>query len=46
MVIPDKSGWLINEVGAQSMLEMLKIIIADESYRNTQINSGNWPKPF
>ena len=33
MVIPQKSGWLINEIGAKPMLEMLKIIIADESFR-------------
>ena len=33
MVIPEKSGWLINEVGAQTMLEMLEIIIADETFR-------------
>ena len=32
MVIPDKSGWLINEVEAQTMLKMLEIIIADESF--------------
>ena len=32
MVIPNKSGWLINEVEAQTMLEMLEIIIADESF--------------
>ena len=33
MVIPDKSGWLINKIEAQQMLEMLEIIIADESFR-------------
>ena len=32
MVIPDKSGWLINKIEAQQMLEMLEIIIADESF--------------
>lgn len=32
MVIPEKSGWLINEIGAKTMLEMLETIIANESF--------------
>ena len=34
MVIPEKSGWLINEIGAQAMLEVLEIIIANQSFMN------------
>jgi len=34
MVIPEKSGWLINDIGATPMLDMLKNIISNESYRN------------
>ena len=40
MVIPEKSGWLVEDIETEPMIEKLNTIISDESYRNLRKSTG------
>ena len=40
MVIPEKSGWLVEDIETEPMIEKLNTIISDESYRNLRESTG------